>query len=137
MTTTNTTTNTTTDMKKLLWKKEMQDKRDSKMALNEKLDNVDAIMRQKALEDEEVLKAAGLYEYLGNDYCRDIERYLHMQVMECYFSLLNRDESFNEELANEQLTKEEKIRKYKYIYEEADMFARALKDYCVYKIIKG
>lgn len=116
-------------------KKEMQDKRESKMALNEKLDKADSIMRQKALEDEDVLKAVGLYEYTDNDI--KLESYLHLNVTDYYFSLIDMGERFAKEFANEQLTKEEKARKFKYLYEEADMFARALKDYCTYRLIKG
>jgi hypothetical protein len=118
-------------------KKQMQDKCESKIALNEKLSNIDAIIRQKALEDEEVLKAAGLYDYLDNDYGYNLDDYLFVQMMDCYLSLVDWDGCQNKEHANENLTKEEKIKKYKGVYEDADMFAKALKDYCIHKIIKG
>lgn len=119
-------------------KKEMLDKYESRMALNEKLSNVESIMRQKALQDEEALKAAGLYEYMDNECRCDIEVYLHMQVIDWYCALIDVDKKNNEEAKDfNELTPKEQAEQLKYIYQTADMFAKALKDYCVYRLIKG
>ena len=117
-------------------KKLMKDNRENLTTLRDKLIDAENIMRQKALKDEDILKAVGLYDYLDNRYSDSIENFLYTQIVANYYTddiidLTGKISEYNN------LAREDKISAFKYLYQEIDVLAKAVKDYCTYKMLEG
>lgn len=117
-------------------KKLLNDSRESAIALRNKLTNAENLMRQKALQDEDVLKAVGLYDYLDNRDGYSLEHFLDVQLLlaETDDNIMQLSEKIKE---YKNLPREEKISAFEYLHKSVDTFARAVKDYCVYQMLKG